>query len=250
MDVRSAMHGNAVYALRRGSQIGPRCTRAEVGPWLLIDADSEQSFLNVAVPLTRLTAPARAIDQAHDWFSARDRRFCFLLREDADAPAVELLRARGRRIDHRLPALVMSPLLAAAPAPDGLEVTEVRDRDELAVYAGIGGEEQGLSPTLMRAIAETAYQTDGFTLLVGRRAGVPVATSLALVTGDTVGIYNVNVTLSARRRGLGTAMTWAAIERGRRAGCVRAFLESTPMSHRLYQRMGFQTRYSYVQIGT
>lgn len=243
------MHANAVSALRRGSQIGPRATRERRGPWLLIDADSQHSFLNVAV----LVAPAgdaeAAIAVARSWFGSRGRSFCYLLREDVDAAVVAALRLAGKHVDHRLPALVMEPLTPPCAALDSLEVTEVHDPRELEVYAGIGGEDQGLPKTLMRSIAHTAYASGGFVLLVGRHHGTAVATSLALVTGELVGVYNVNVAPAVRRRGIGTAMTWAAIERGRRQGCVAAFLESTPMSHRLYERIGFRTVYSYLQMG-
>jgi ribosomal protein S18 acetylase RimI-like enzyme len=118
-------------------------------------------------------------------------------------------------------------------------------RDE---YAAIGGEDQGIDRAVMTRIASTAFATPGFQLLVGYAGGHAVATSLALVSGPVVGIYNVNVLPSARRRGFGSSMTWAAMEHGRRQGCRAAFLESTPMSHRLYERMGFRVQYHYVQM--
>jgi hypothetical protein len=39
-DLSRWMHTNAVAALGRGATLGPRATRAELGPWLLVDADT------------------------------------------------------------------------------------------------------------------------------------------------------------------------------------------------------------------
>lgn len=246
----AAMHANAIAALHRGSQVGPRADRAQLGPWILIDADAgaSMSFLNVAIAAADIARPERAIAEAEAWFAARQASFCFLLRQDVDAAAVAHLSRIGYRVDHRLPALALDPLPEPEPPPAGLEVTRVATREQLAVYAGIGGDEQGLDRRVMARIAETSFEGEGFELLVGWLGEHPVATSLALAAPPVVGIYNVNVVVGARNQGIGTAMTWAAIEAGRRAGCVAGFLESTPRSHRMYERMGFRTRYSYVQL--
>ncbi len=242
------MHQNAVHALARGSSIGPNATRADVGPWPLIDADTHLEFLNVAVPVTRIDDAPRAIERAVAWFRQRGTRFCFLLRDYCDEIAIARLHADGYRTEHTLPALVCDPLPAPAPAPEGIEIGPVTTADELAAYASVGGEEQGIDRDTVSASARGARTTPGFTLLLGRVDGVAVATSLALVHGDVVGIYNVNVLPVLRRRGFGEAMTGAAIEVGRSQGCRAAFLESTPISHRLYENMGFRTRYQYLQI--
>ncbi len=247
-DLRAAMHANALAALRQGSRIGRRADVAEIEPWLLIDADADREFLNVAVPTVEVVDPVAAVDGAEAWFAGRGPGFCYLLREDRDAGVVALLGARGHTVQHRLPAMLMAPLAPAEPWPRGLEVDEVTGAAELEEYAGLGGSEQGLDRPLMRAIAGLAFGAPGFLLLVGRVGGVPVATSLALLRGPVVGVYNVNVTPGMRGRGLGTAMTWAAIERGRRAGAEAAFLELTPASHRLYERMGFRWQYAYLQV--
>lgn len=246
----AAMHANAIAALHRGSRVGMHADRAHLGPWILIDADAgpTMSFLNVAIAASEIDQPDRAVPQAEAWFAARRASFCFLLRQDVDAAAIAHLCRIGYRIDHRLPALALEPLPDPEPPPPGLEVTRVIDREQLAIYSGIGGDEQGLDRRIMASIAQTSFEGDGFELLIGWLDDRAVATSLALAAAPVVGIYNVNVVEGARKRGIGTAMTWAAIEAGRRIGCRAAFLESTPRSHRLYERMGFRTRFSYVQL--
>jgi GNAT superfamily N-acetyltransferase len=247
-DLSRWMHANAVAALGRGATLGPRAARAELGPWLLVDADTHLSFFNVAVVIGTIDDPVAAVAQARTWFARRGADFCFLLRDREDRAAIEYLLAAGSRVEHDLPALLRHPLAPPPPAPDDLVIQPVDTQAQLAEYAGIGGDEQGIDRSVMTRIAATAFATPGFRLLVGRWRGQAVATSLALVSGPLVGIYNVNVVPSARRRGFGAAMTWAAIDHGRGQGCRAAFLESTPMSHKLYERMGFRVQYHYVQM--
>ncbi len=247
-DLNRWMHTNAVAALGRGAALGPGATRAEVGPWLLVDADTHLAFFNVAVVVGAVADPAVAAIQARSWFARRGSDFCYLLRDHEDRGLIEHLVDSGSRIEHDLPALLRHPLAPAPPTADGLTIVPVTDAGLLAEYAAIGGEDQGIDRGVMTRIAATAFGTAGFRLLVGHAGGQPVATSLALVTGPVVGVYNVNVMPSARRRGFGASMTWAAMEHGRTLGCRAAFLESTPMSHRLYERMGFRVQYHYVQM--
>jgi GNAT superfamily N-acetyltransferase len=247
-DLTSWMHSNAVAALGRGASLGPRAARAEVGPWLLVDADTHLSFFNVAVVVGSIDDPAEAVAAARAWFARRGSDFCFLLRDREDRAAIDYLVAAGSRVEHDLPALLRHPLAPPPDPPAELIIEPVLRPGELTEYAGIGGDEQGIDRTVMTRIATTAFATPGFRLLVGRWRGHAVATSLALVSGPLVGVYNVNVVPSARRRGFGAAMTWAALDHGRSQGCRAAFLESTPMSHKLYERMGFRTQYHYVQM--
>ncbi len=242
------MHGNALRALERGSFLGPRAARAELGPWLLVDADAGYEFLNVAALRQRPRSYGPAVAQARGWFEQRGIGYRFLLAERDQQGMVDYLVGVGFRVEHRLPAMLLHPLPATGPVADQLEICEVVAGRLAAEYGGIGGDEQGLDQELMRAFAEVAIDSPDFVPLLGRVDGVPVATSLALLTGDMVGVYNVNVVAPLRRRGLGAAMTWAAVEAGRRRGAHAAFLEATRQSFRLYRRLGFQTRFHYIQL--
>ena len=246
--LRRAMHENALRALQRSSSLGPRATQIEVGPWLLVDADSSYTFLNVAALRCPVDDVAVAAAQARQWFAARGVDYRFLLDHSADGELVDYLVETGCRVEHGLPAMLLDPIPVAGPTVADLEIVRVTPGALAREYGGIGGEEQGLDRALMVAIADAAAVDADFVALLGRIESEPVATSLALVTGDIVGIYNVNVVAPRRRRGLGSAMTWAAARVGQERGCLAAFLESTPQSHGLYQRMGFRTQYHYLQL--
>ena len=53
-------------------------------------------------------------------------------------------------------------------------------------------------------------------------------------------IFNVATRPSHRRRGIGEAMTWCAVNHGIDAGCDLAFLQASPDGLPLYERMGFR----------
>jgi GNAT superfamily N-acetyltransferase len=215
---------------------------------LLVDADTGHDFLNVAA-LRAAPGPAReAVDQACGWFAVRRVGFRFLLAEPEHPEVAAHLIDRGWQLEHRLPAMLLHPLPDRGPTPAALQIEVVEAGAGVADYGGIGGDEQGLDRELMRAFAEVAVSGSEFVPLLGRVDGVPVATSLALITGSMVGVYNVNVVEPLRRRGLGSAMTWAAIEAGRARGGEAAFLEATRASYPLYRRLGFRTRFHYLQL--
>ena len=103
---------------------------------------------------------------------------------------------------------------------------------------------------MTRELAEAIY-SPGFAddpdirLDVGRLDGTPAGYSIAIRSGDVSGVYNVGVASAARRRGVGTAVTWAAVEAGRAWGCDTAVLQSTEMAVSMYGAMGFRTVVSY-----
>ena len=74
---------------------------------------------------------------------------------------------------------------------------------------------------------------------------VPVGTSIAIRTGDISGVYAVITAPSARRRGVGTAAAWAAVNAGREWGCRLVTLQATEMGFSSYKKMGFQTVVRY-----
>lgn len=78
------------------------------------------------------------------------------------------------------------------------------------------------------------------------RAGErPAGIAMTIVTHGVAGIYWVGCTEEARGRGLGWAVTAAAVNAGFDLGAEIASLQASPMGESLYRRMGFETIYDY-----
>jgi ribosomal protein S18 acetylase RimI-like enzyme len=75
------------------------------------------------------------------------------------------------------------------------------------------------------------------------RNGRPVGHALLNVTTGRLGvagIYDMGVAVAERRRGIGRALTLAALELGRSQGCAVATLNTTPEGEPLYRTLGFR----------
>jgi ribosomal protein S18 acetylase RimI-like enzyme len=75
---------------------------------------------------------------------------------------------------------------------------------------------------------------------VARLKRRPVAVAIGVVDGDAVGIHSVTTLAEARGRGIGSAITLAALIDGRRRGARIGVLETSSMAHSMYRRLGFR----------
>lgn len=135
----------------------------------------------------------------------------------------------------------------ARPAP---EVSGLVDRPaapaDLEVYAEIDAtafEEDDVGPT--REWVRPTLGAKDFRVLLAELDGVPVGVATGVLTSDRagacVGISGVGVLPAARRRGVGTALTWALASWGFSAGADLAWLNpDTDEAVGVYGRLGFR----------
>jgi GNAT superfamily N-acetyltransferase len=162
------------------------------------------------------------------------------------------LLARGFEDGGEEPAMVADlSVPSPVPAVDGLDVERVRTAADLDEYRRVLAEGFGEGPPEAAWAAEVFGRIglgDGgpWRHLVGRREGMPVATATLLVhPAEVAGVYFVCTTPSARRRGIGAAVTARALAEGRALGCRAAVLGSSPMGHGVYRRLGFEEVFRY-----
>jgi GNAT superfamily N-acetyltransferase len=159
-----------------------------------------------------------------------------------DGVAAVDLSARGYRPDPPSPWFVRPPgPPPSRPGPPGLRIERVGDTRglrafEVAAIDGFGsGELHGLGPFGVHApgiLDDPAMLA--FAGWVGDRV---VGVSMGYVAHGVVGVYGVATLPEHRRRGYGTALTWAAVLA---EPSLPATLDATPEAAALYRRMGFR----------
>ena len=241
--IRQLMHHNFTLAAERVVHPGYPSARAEVGPWLLIDAGrSDRQYLNGAIAASE--ASSRDLAVAEEWFVQRGSRCIFRLRRDTDGELISSLLEGGYAVARREPALCHE--LPMPPVYEGpLEIVEVTGIEQFVRLAS----HRALPPNeFAQALSRKELSIPGFVEYFGFVDGRPVGAASSLVSESIVGIYAVGVEEKHRRSGYGTALTWAAAAGGLKRGATRAWLGSTEMSHKIYERMGFSTLYEYVHL--
>ncbi|RNM13660.1 GNAT family N-acetyltransferase [Nocardioides pocheonensis] len=132
------------------------------------------------------------------------------------------------------------------PLPEGLTLRPVGEPTESAVpleqaAAAALEADSGASPVeeLAGFVAYLRSIPHARMLAATDAAGHVRATSASAIFGRTAAVYFVNTDPGWRGRGVGTAMTAAALRAAADAGAKDAILDASALGHSLYQRLGF-----------
>lgn len=191
-----------------------------------------------------------AIARAEAHFERVGLPFLFNIRSDWEERMAPRLRARGYEPMGTAPAMVLDPARDGAGEVPGLEIAVVESADELTVFQETAFAGFGLPGELGALfLTEDLLRAPGVVLYVGRLDGTPAATSCLVPTPEVAGIYWVATLEDFRGRGLGEALTWAAVRGGLEQGLPVASLQASAMGAPVYERMGFVTTLDYLKYG-
>jgi GNAT superfamily N-acetyltransferase len=140
---------------------------------------------------------------------------------------------------------LMEARLDALPAqPAGVQVVEVRTPEEMAGWASAHAAANGHDPRLEQLwlTVLTELGIGALRHFIAVLDNAPVASASTFAGAGTVGLYNVGTVPAVRGRGVGTAITLAALAAARRDGHRTAMLGAEPPAARLYRRLGFRDR--------
>ena len=170
----------------------------------------------------------------------------------------ERLLGAGLRFEGTAPAMAMD--LEALPRdealPAGLEIVPVTDEATLREFVNVLALEMGVpegSPNpaarhhaaLLVAIPPTLAAERIPLRYLGRIDGRPVATSRISIGGGVAGLYAVATLPDVRGRGIGRALTVAALDAGRALGYRIGVLQASDDGFPVYRRLGFRTIFDY-----
>lgn len=176
----------------------------------------------------------------------------WVLPSDRPADLAERLAARGLAAGGAWAgfALDIEALVPPPPVP-GLEIRRVADASSFGAFLDV------VAPILSPSEAFTTFFAEGARRigfgpdadeqhLLGLLDGTPVATTSLLLAGGAAGIYNVATVEAARRRGIGAAITAAAVRAGADRGMRVATLQASDMGRPVYEALGFRPACDFV----
>ncbi|MFF0173412.1 GNAT family N-acetyltransferase [Micromonospora profundi] len=184
--------------------------------------------------------PRDALDEARQRLHGVPR--IWWVGPDSDAGTADALISLGATEITRMP-IMTAPIAEATDAapPAGLRITETTDLTAfVSAYARVSGiAPQDVPATIER---EKAFAGDGTVIRLAGRLDDDriVATAVAWLSRGVVKLYFVGTQPEQRRRGIGAAMTRAALDVARERGAHTAGLTSSPMGEPVYRRLGFR----------
>lgn len=162
------------------------------------------------------------------------------------------LRACNLELAEVMPGMVREVSTEAPPLPTGLRIEQVTDQDRLDSYALTTAANFG-APDPRRSLGKfpaSLIDDPRVAMMNGYLDDLaePVATAVSVMTEGVAGVYSITARQDVRRRGIGAAMTWAAMQAGARKGADVAALQATVMGQSLYTGMGFRAVREYLRF--
>ena len=157
----------------------------------------------------------------------------------------ERLERRGFLLE---PALGMAGdihYITAQPSQTVIEVEPIFDGLRLAIWSKVLCGAFGAPQPFGDAFADLAAavglgRSSPFRHFLGRLNGEPVATCSLFFGAGVAGIYDVGTVPEYRRRGIGAAITRAAIAEAAASGYRVAILHSSELGRNMYRGLGFE----------
>jgi len=247
----SVAHLNLVDSSRRLFGLDPGA-EIEVGDgWVFGAGRSRHPLIsNAAFRLDDDLDPAELIARAKAFFASRGRGFALWARSiPKDRDLIESATEAGLEDAYAMPEMVLDGPVEKRALGDGIELGRVASAADAkkywqvaaAAYADIG------FPAEIFAFYESheGLVADDGAAFLAHVDGRPAAIAMTIVSHGVAGIYWVGVAEGARGRGLGRALTAAAVNAGFDIGAGAASLQASPMGKPVYERMGFETIYEY-----
>ena len=166
------------------------------------------------------------------------------IRPGCEVDFAAVAQARGLVADEPIPLMAMErdvdAVRKAAQHPE-MTIRQLEPR-EAGIHASIGAEGfDAPREAFERLISPAAMALTGFRAYVGTAHGEHVTTAVGSTLGEYVGIFDVATPERHRGHGYGKAVTARAVLDGFGDGATCAYLQSSPMGFKIYERIGFRT---------
>jgi GNAT superfamily N-acetyltransferase len=252
MGYRNA-HLNLIESSRRLFELDPGAEVETADGWLFGAGRSTHPVIsNAAFRADDGLDPNEFLTRARAYFADRGRGFAIWTRAGApeDLDLIDAAERADLQNVYAMPEMVLEDWAPKElPPPAGVELRRVNSSDDATQYWQVATEsyaDVGFPPEIFAFYENHEYLwADGAAAFLAYLDGRPTGISMTIVSHGVAGIYWVGCTAEGRGRGLGCAMTAAALDAGLGMGAESASLQASPMGESLYRRMGFETIYDY-----
>jgi GNAT superfamily N-acetyltransferase len=219
--------------------------------------DVERTRLTTRIPIAFLNVmyhvrfspglEGETIQDVIDLFAAGNvHEYTWWIGPELPGPELEAdLNAAGLVRDDSAPGMFadLNAVPGILPLPEGTTLQPVETKAQLREWCQVlmdgFGAPQESAQEFYEVLAELGLKSPAryYTALW---QGKPSACAMLLVTGSIAGIYCVATLPEARGKGLGSAVTLAALHDARTLGCTASILQASPMGYPVYQKLGFR----------
>lgn len=245
-DLVTRLGANYVETFRMLTRLVEGGEVSEYGNVSLVESGLPVAPFNIAFVRGPLADPSSELSRAVNRFRARGLPFLIRFFVPTGPAIVETAKSLGLCDAPAQPGMAM---LNAVPIPaphPHLEIVRARDPQTLHHHAAICARAFAMSVDIMnRLLPPALLGVQDAEVFVGYLDGTPVSSSALFLNNGVAGVYNVATVDDHRRKGLGEAMTWHAVRRGRELGCQFSGLLSSEMGKPVYERMGFRSITAY-----
>lgn len=206
---------------------------------------------NAAFRTDDTVEPVELLAAARAFFGERGRGYSVWARAgiDEDRDLIAAAEAGGLQSIYEMPEMIIEGRAQERPLGEGVELRKVASAAEASEYWQVAADAYsslGFPAKAFGAYTNHAgFLADNVVAFLAYREGKPVSIAMTIVSHEVAGIYWVGSLKEARGRGLGWAVTAAAVNAGFDLGAKIASLQASPMGASLYAAMGFGAVFTY-----
>jgi GNAT superfamily N-acetyltransferase len=217
---------------------------------VLMRGSHQHPLHNNVIRLDPHLASSRCVELAHAYYGELGYGFIIALLNGQPSDDLAAACERAELLPLLAPpAMFVTQRLAEVDPPAGCELRHV-DASAVDDFVDVSCQAWATYGIPSEAVSRIFADADLFgaphvRVVLGYRAGEPVAAALVLLTHGIGGVYWVGTVPSARGTGLGEACTRAVTNLAFDAGVPLVTLQASPMGEPIYRRMGYESIGAY-----
>lgn len=248
-DVLAAADRNMIEAWHRTLAGSPTPGHVEDEHLVLLSSGVRVAAFNRAFVTGPPGDAGAAVVRVVDHYASLGLPFALYFRDEVAGRLAEACAGAGLVEHWRPPLMVLDPIPpSVAGSPPDLRVSRVTAAT-LDAFCAVLSSGFGMPRELAaRVLGQSVLKVEGLTGFIGTVHDEPVGTAAVYLSDGVAGVYNVATVPDSRGKGIGTAMTWAAVRAGCESGARCSILQASEQGEPVYGRMGFATPARYRQF--